>query len=223
MMTQSSYVEHDVHTLSGTYTIDPDSSRIGFEARHAVVTKVHGAFHDFAGTAVLDGDDPSRSRVELTIEVASLSTGHNKRDDHLRTNEFFDAARFPQIHFVSTQVRRVKPSLFELTGNLTIKGVTKAVTVPFEFNGVVADSWGNHCAGFEGRIELNRRDWGVNFSAALEAGGVLVSDKVTLSFDISAVKRLEAPGAHHIGRPIEETEMDLVVPVVPGVYTVTRA
>jgi len=216
-MTAKSYLGHDVGTLAGTYTFDPDNSRIGFEARHAVVTKVHGAFHDFTGTALLDGVDPSQSKVDLTIQVASLGTGNNKRDDHLRTNDFFDVARFPTIRFVSTAVRRLKPSVFGLTGDLTIKNTIKSVTVEFEFTGVVTDSWGNHCAGFEGRTEVNRKDWGVNFNAALEAGGLLVSEKAVLTFDISAVKRLEPVGAHHTGRPIADDVDALVPPVIPGV------
>jgi polyisoprenoid-binding protein YceI len=217
-MISKSFLDSAARTLEGTYTIEPESSHIGFEARHAMITKVRGSFYDFAGTAVLDGNDPSLSKVELTIEVASLGTGNHKRDDHLRTNDFFDALRYPQIRFTSTEVRRVKENVFRLSGDLTIKGMTRPLTVDFEFTGSVTDAWGNHCAGFEGRTEVNRKDWGVNFNAALEAGGALVSEKATLVFDICAVKRAERSGAHHIGRPIEDyTETEIVVPLIPGV------
>ena len=175
-------------TLTGTFAIDAAHSRIGFVARHAMVTKVRGSFNDFTGTAVLDVEDPARSHAELTVEVASVDTRNAQRDEHLRTNDFFDAATYPQIRFVSTAAERVAEDTYRLTGDLTIKGITKPVAVDFESTGVVVDPWGNERAGFEGRAVINRRDWGVNFNAALETGGVLVSDKITLEFDISAVK-----------------------------------
>jgi polyisoprenoid-binding protein YceI len=209
--------ENTARSLAGTYTIDPDSSHIGFEARHAMVTKVRGSFFDFTGTAVLHGEDPALSKIALTIEVASLGTGNHKRDDHLRTNDFFDVSRYPQIHFVSTDVKRLSEETFELTGNLTIKAVTRPITLEFHFLGVVTDAWGNHCAGFEGRTEVHRKDWGVNFNAALEAGGVLVSEKATLTFDISAVHHVDGAGAHHTGRPVEEVFHEQeIVPLIPG-------
>jgi polyisoprenoid-binding protein YceI len=217
-MKVQSYIGHEVRDVSGLYSIDPDGSRIGFEARHAMVTKVHGAFHEFTGSAMLDGQDPSNCKVELVIEVASLGTGNNRRDDHLRTNDFFDAARYPQIRFVSTGVRRLRPSVFELTGDLTIKGTTKSISVDFEFTGAVTDPWGNHCVGFEGRTTIHRRDWGVNFNATLEAGGLLVSENIDLILDISAVKWLEPPGAHHSGRPVDADDEELVVPVIPAAH-----
>jgi polyisoprenoid-binding protein YceI len=175
-------------SLTGTYTLDPAHSRIGFVARHAMVTKVRGAFGSFTGSAVLDADDPARSSAELTVEVASVDTGNAQRDDHLRTNDFFDAATYPQIRFVSTAVERVDDTEYRLTGDLTIKGITKPVTVEFTYTGSAVDPWGNERAGFEGRAVINRKDWGVNFNAALEAGGVLVSEKITLEFDVSAIK-----------------------------------
>ncbi|HUR73787.1 MAG TPA: YceI family protein [Sporichthya sp.] len=174
--------------LTGSYTLDTTHSRLGFSARHAMVTKVRGAFADFAGTAVLDAEDPSRSHAEVTIQVASVDTGNAQRDEHLRTNDFFDAATYPEIRFVSTKAEALGEDNYRLTGDLTIKDVTKSVAVDFEFTGLVADPWGNQRAGFEGKAVINRKDWGVNFNAALEAGGVLVSEKITLEFDISAIK-----------------------------------
>lgn len=175
-------------TLTGTWTIDPAHSRLGFVARHAMVTKVRGGFNEFSGTAVLDADDPAASRADLAIEVASVDTRSAQRDEHLRANDFFDAATYPQIRFVSTGAERVDGENYRLHGDLTIKSVTKAVTVDFEFTGVARDPFGNERAGFEGRTVINRKDWGVNFNAPLEAGGVLVSEKVTLELDISAIR-----------------------------------
>ncbi len=175
-------------TLTGAYTLDPTHTRLGFVARHAMVTKVRGAFTDFTGTAVLDAEHPTRSRAEVTIAVASVVTGNGQRDEHLRTNDFFDAATYPEIRFVSTKAEAVGDNNYRLTGDLTIKGITKSVAVDFEFTGLAADPWGNQRAGFEGKAVINRKDFGVNFNAALEAGGVLVSDKITLEFDVSAIR-----------------------------------
>ncbi len=174
--------------LTGSYTLDTTHSRLGFVARHAMVTKVRGSFTDFAGTAVLDAGDPSRSHAEVTIQVASVDTGNGQRDEHLRTNDFFDAETYPEIRFVSTKAEALGEDNYRLTGDLTIKGITKSVAVDFEFTGLAADPWGNTRAGFEGKAVINRKDWGVNFNAALEAGGVLVSEKITLEFDISAIR-----------------------------------
>ena len=174
--------------LTGTFTIDPTHSRIGFVARHAMVTKVRGAFTEFSGSATLDAANPEASSAELTIAVASIDTANPQRDEHLRTNDFFDAPTYPEITFRSTGVELLGADAFALTGDLTIKGVTNAVTVPFEFEGLATDPFGNLRAGFEGAVTINRKDYGITFNAALETGGVLVSDKVGLEFDISAIK-----------------------------------
>ncbi len=175
-------------TLTGNYVVDPAHSRIGFVARHAMVTKVRGQFNEFDGQAFLDFENPANSRAEVTIEVASIDTRNAQRDGHLRTNEFFDAPNFPHITFRSGAVEQVDDTSFRLTGDLTIKGVTKPVTVNFEFAGTAKDPFGNTRVGFEGSTTINRSDYGVNFNAALETGGVLVSEKITLEFEISAVK-----------------------------------
>jgi len=174
--------------LTGTYTLDPAHTRIGFVARHAMVTKVRGAFNEFTGTAVLDSANPANSRVEVTIEAASIDTRNAQRDEHLRSNDFLAMQEYPQITFASTGVRLVDETSFEVTGDLTIKGVTKSITVPFEFEGAATDPFGNQRVGFEGSVTINRKDYGVTWNAALEGGGVLVSDKVTLEFEVSAVK-----------------------------------
>ena len=228
-------------TLTGTYAIDPTHSRIGFVARHAMVTKVRGSFNEFEGSGHFDAEDPTRSKVELTIQAASIDTRNADRDGHLRSNDFFDMERHPEITFSSTAVEQLDaenyrvtgdltiktasidtrnadrdahlrgndffdmenhPEItfastaiesldddhFKVTGDLTIKGVTKPVSVDFEYAGTAVDPFGNHRIGLEGKTTVNRKDWGVNWNAALEAGGVLVSEKVTLEFDVSAIR-----------------------------------
>ena len=173
---------------TGDYTVDPSHTRIGFVARHAMVTKVRGSFQEFDGKGYFDADDPTRSRLQLDITASSVDTGNADRDAHLRSNDFFDMENYPSISFVSTSVERLDDERYNVTGVLTIKGQTHAVTIPFEVSGPVQDPWGNQRIGLEGRTEINRKDWGVNFNVALEAGGFLVSDKITLEFDVAAVK-----------------------------------
>jgi len=174
--------------LTGSYTLDPAHTRIGFVARHAMVTKVRGAFNEFEGTATLDGANPANSSAQVTISTASIDTRNAQRDGHLRSNDFLAMDEYPQITFVSTGARQVDESTFELTGDLTIKGVTNPITIPFSFEGAAKDPFGNLRVGFEGAVTINRKDYGITWNAALETGGVLVSDKVTLEFEISAVK-----------------------------------
>ena len=178
--------------LTGTYAIDPAHSRIGFVARHAMVTKVRGSFKEYEGTGYFDAEDPTRSHLELRIKAASIDTGNADRDAHLRSNDFFDMEKYPEVRFVSTAVEPVGGDHYRVTGDLTIKGVTKPVTLEVEYTGAVVDPWGNHRLGLEGRVTVNRKDWGVNWNAALEAGGVLVSEKVVLELDVAAVRTQEA-------------------------------
>ena len=177
-----------VADLSGTYVLDPAHTRVGFVARHAMVTKVRGQFNEFEGTAVVDGTDLTRSTVQLTIQAASIDTRNEQRDGHLRSNDFLAMEEYPQITFVSTAVEQTGPTGFEVTGDLTIKGVTNPVTIPFEFEGAATDPFGNQRVGFEGSVVINRKDYGVTWNAALETGGVLVSEKITLEFEVSAIK-----------------------------------
>jgi polyisoprenoid-binding protein YceI len=177
-----------LESLTGEYTIDAAHSRLGFAARHAMVTKVRGQFNEFDGTAHLDFADPTKSTAEVTIKAESVDTHNEQRDAHLRTNDFFDAPNYPLITFRSTSVEKVDDERFALTGDLTIKETTKPVTIEFEFSGTAVDPFGNVRVGFEGSTTINRRDWKVEWNAPLEAGGVLVSDKVTLEFEVSAIK-----------------------------------
>jgi polyisoprenoid-binding protein YceI len=174
--------------VSGTYTLDPSHSRIGFVARHAMVTKVRGAFNDFDATAEIHADDLSRSTVRVGIRTASIDTRNEQRDGHLRSNDFLDIENHPEITFVSTEILPVSGDVVRVTGDLSIKGTTRPVTVDFTYEGSATDPFGNLRVGFEGAVTINRKDWGVNWNAALEAGGVLVSEKITLEFEISAIK-----------------------------------
>jgi polyisoprenoid-binding protein YceI len=176
-----------VENISGAYAIDATHTRLGFSARHAMVTTVRGAFTSFEGTATVDTENPANSKVELAIDVPSIETGVADRDGHLKSADFFDAENFPKITFSSTSVERDGAD-WAITGDLTIKDVTKPVTILFEETGSAQDPFGNLRVGFEGGTTLNRKDWGLTWNAALETGGVLVSEKVKLEFDVSAIR-----------------------------------
>lgn len=174
--------------LTGDYTIDPAHSSIGFTVRHAMVTNVKGSFLQHEGTLHLDGSDPSRSTAVIDVRIDSVDTGIKDRDAHLLSGDFFDAGAFPLMTFRSTAAERVGGDRYRLTGDLTIKDVTRPLSIDLEFNGSATDVYGGERVGFEGGAEILRSDWGLTWNAALEAGGVMVSDKVKLTFDISAVK-----------------------------------
>ena len=177
--------------LTGTWSIDPTHSRVGFSSRHAMVTKVRGAFNDVSGTAQLDAEDMSRSQVRVVLQVASVDTRSPQRDAHLRSADFFDAQQHPTIEFDSTAVDEVDENQFIVTGELTIRGVTRTISVPLELLCVDTDPFGQLRAGLEGSRRIDRKDWGVSWNTPLDSGGVLVSDKITLEFELSLVK--EAP------------------------------
>ncbi|MEO7236010.1 MAG: YceI family protein, partial [Lapillicoccus sp.] len=176
-----------VDDIAGDYVLDPSHTRVGFSARHAMVTKVRGQFDEFEGTAHVDTQNPAASSITVTIQAASVTTGNAQRDGHLKTPDFFDIENYPTITFVSTDVERDGTD-WNVTGDLTINAVTKPVTIVFEETGTARDPFGNLRAGFEGSVSINRTDWGLAFNAALETGGVLVSEKVTLEFDVSAIQ-----------------------------------
>ncbi|WP_028659880.1 YceI family protein [Nocardioides insulae] len=176
-----------IEDISGDYALDVSHSRLGFSARHAMVTTVRGSFKEFEGTAHVDTAKPAASWVKLTIKAASVDTGNADRDGHLRSGDFFEDDTNPDITFVSTAVD-FDGETWNVTGDLTIKGTTKTVTIPFEQTGSAKDPFGNLRVGFEGATAISRSDWGLSFNAALETGGVLVSEKIKLEFDISAIK-----------------------------------
>ncbi|GAB4098351.1 YceI family protein [Sinomonas halotolerans] len=181
-------------SFAGEWRIDPTHSRLGFSTRHAMVTKVRGAFNDVDGVIMVDPDEPTNSTVKITIKVASIDTRNEQRDEHLRTNDFFDAPHYPVITFESTRVDQVEENSFIVTGALTIRDVTKEIAIPIEFTGVERDPFGFLRAGFEGSRRIDRKDFGLNWNAALDSGGVLISDRVLLEFELSAVKTQEEGG-----------------------------
>ena len=174
--------------IAGDYVLDPAHTRIGFSARHAMVTKVRGQFDEFEGTAHIDTEDPAKSTVAVTIQTASVSTGQAQRDGHLKSGDFFDVETYPQITFASTDVQR-DGTEWSITGDLTINAVTKPVTVLFEETGEAKDPFGNLRVGFEGTVTINRSEWDLKWNSPLETGGVLVSEKVNLEFDVSAIRQ----------------------------------
>lgn len=175
-------------SLAGEWRIDHAHTRVGFSTRHAMVTKVRGAFSDVEGVINVDADDPTNSSVKVTIKVASIDTRNAQRDEHLRTNDFFDAPHYPEITFVSKRIDQIEENSFIVNGDLTIRGVTKEVALPIELVGIETDPFGFMRAGFEGSRRIDRKDFGVNWNAALDSGGVLVSDRILLEFEVSAVK-----------------------------------
>ncbi|MEV6421465.1 YceI family protein [Streptomyces sp. NPDC051662] len=182
-------VDPALAALTGEYTIDPAHSTISFTVRHAMVTNVRGTFTEHEGSLSLDGTNPADSSASIDVSIASVDTGMADRDGHLRSPDFFDAETFPKMSFRSTSVEQVDAETYRLTGDLSIKGVTRPLTIDLEFNGSATDPYGNERVGFEGSATILRSDWGLTWNAALETGGVMVSDKVKLSFDISAIKK----------------------------------
>jgi polyisoprenoid-binding protein YceI len=174
--------------LTGDYQIDPAHTRLGFVARHAMVTKVRGTFREVDGSIHLDAQDPTKSSAQVKVNVASITTDQDQRDAHLRGGDFFDVEKFPELTFTSTSAEKVDDETYKLTGDLTIRGVTKPVTIEFEYTGSAKDPFGNLRAGFEGKTEINRKDWDLSWNAALETGGFLVSDKIKLELDVSAIR-----------------------------------
>ena len=171
-----------------TWNFDLSHSSVNFHVRHLMVSKVHGRFQQWGGTLVIDDADITRSRVEVSIETASVDTKDEKRDGHLRSPDFFDSAKYPTMTFVSTNVARVGDEELEVTGDLTIAGTTKSVKLRVETAGTVKDPWGGTRTGFSAKTSINRKDFGLHWNAALEAGGVLVGEKVEISLEIEAIQ-----------------------------------
>ncbi|MFC8536306.1 YceI family protein [Streptomyces sp. NPDC057249] len=186
--TTTADVDPALAALTGDYTIDPAHSSIGFTVRHAMVTNVRGSFAEHEGSLKLDGSDPANSTASIDVKIASVDTGIKDRDGHLVSGDFFDAEKFPLMTFRSTSAEQLGGDKYRVTGDLTIKDVTRPLAIDLEFNGSAKDVYGNERVGFEGGAEILRSDWGLTWNAALETGGVMVSDKVKLNFDISAIK-----------------------------------
>lgn len=187
-MSTSTDIERSTLPAAGVWRIDPAHSTLGFVARHLMVTKVHGRFADFDADVVI-GEEPTESTVTVRIAAASIDTRDNDRDAHLRSPDFFDVEQFPEITFRTTGVRHVKGDRWALDGDLTIKGVTRPVTLDVEFDGVSGDPWGGQRAGFTAQAQIDREDWGLTWNVALESGGWLVSKKIKLELDVELVKQ----------------------------------
>jgi polyisoprenoid-binding protein YceI len=174
--------------VTGDYTVDVAHTRIGMRARHAMVTTVRGAFTDFSGEAHLVPADPPASSVSIRIRAASIDTGQADRDVHLRSADFLEVEKYPEIVFASTEVEQVDDDVFRVVGDLTIRDSTRPVTVDFTLTGSAKDPWGNVRVGFEGALAIKRSEWGLTWNTALDTGGVLVSDRIQIEFDVSAVR-----------------------------------
>lgn len=179
----------------GTWNIDLTHSGIHFTVRHMVISKVRGSFRKFSGTVSLDEQEPTASSVSVRIETASIDTGVQQRDDHLRSPDFFDAEKFPVISFQSTKVEKSSGNGLRVTGDLTIRDVTREVVLEAEQLGIGKDPWGNIKAAFEAKTSIDRGDFGLRWNQALETGGVLVGEKIEIALEVQAVKAQEAEKA----------------------------
>jgi polyisoprenoid-binding protein YceI len=169
---------------AGVWNIDTSHTTVNFSVRHMMVSKVRGKFATFGGTIVI-AEDPTASTLEASVDMASVDTGDAGRDEHLRTSDFFDIQTHPTMTFTSTSIAPSGGD-YELTGDLTIRGVTRPVTFALELGGVGTDPWGNTRAGFTATTTINRKDWGLEYNAVLEGGGVLIGEKVTIELDVEA-------------------------------------
>lgn len=170
------------------WNFDNSHSSVGFNVRHMMIAKVHGAFSSWSGTLLLDATDLTKSSVNVSVDVASINTKDEKRDGHLKSADFFDVANTPTMTFVSTKVESAGGDELAVHGDLTIRGITKPIILKVELGGEGKDPWGNTRRGFEGKATINRKDFGLSWNAALETGGVLVSEKVEIVVDVQAIK-----------------------------------
>ncbi len=171
----------------GRFVLDKAHTRIGFVARHLMVTKVRGQFRDFSGTIVV-APDPLQSTAGLNIKTTSIETGSDDRDKHLKTNDFLEIEKYPEITFENARVSAHKGNELTVVGDLTIRGVTRSVELNVEFEGVAASPWGKQVVGFSIKTEIDREDFGMTWNVALETGGVLVSRKVQIEIEGEAVR-----------------------------------
>lgn len=173
------------------YEIDPVHSVVGFTVKHLMVSNVKGQFTDYAGVIMYDEKDVTKSSIDVTIQAASINTANAKRDEHLKSAEFFDVAKFPTLTFKSNKIEKRAAGTVAV-GTLTIKGVSKEIELPFTVNGVIKDPWGNTKLGAEASTAINRQDFGITWNKSLDGGGVVVSDEVKIQLDIEAGKSVPA-------------------------------
>jgi polyisoprenoid-binding protein YceI len=176
--------------MATKWTLDPSHSEVGFKVRHLMITNVKGIFKSYEVNAETDGDDFSKAKISFSADVDSIDTNSEQRDGHLKSPDFFDAANHPKISFSATKYENVdNDGSYELYGDLTIRGISKPVKLDVEFGGVVKDLWGGTRAGFTINGKVDRKEWGLTWNAATEAGGVLVSDTIQISCEIQLVKQ----------------------------------
>jgi polyisoprenoid-binding protein YceI len=175
---------------ASTWSIDPDHSNIGFKVRHLMVSNVRGNFNTFTGTVELDDKDITRSKVNVSIDTASVNTNVQKRDEHLRSADFFDVAKYPTMTFVSKKIAKVDDNRFKVTGDLTLHGVTREVVLDMDgLSPESKDPWGNLRRGTTATTTINRKDYGLTWNAVLETGGVAVGDEVAITLEIEMIKK----------------------------------
>ncbi|MFV9506071.1 MAG: YceI family protein [Oscillochloridaceae bacterium umkhey_bin13] len=173
-----------------SWVIDNSHSSIEFIVRHMMIAKVHGSFQEFTGTVEFDEQNPSNSSVNVQIEAGSINTRDAKRDGHLTSPDFLDTANHPHLSFVSKRVEVVDGEHGKIIGDLTIRGVTREVVLETTYNGQAKSPWGTTSAGFNASTTINRKDWGLNWNVALETGGVLVGEEVTIAIELEIVKQV---------------------------------
>lgn len=178
-----------------TWNIDSSHTRANFSVRHMMISNVNGQFDDITGTVDFNEADPAQSSLNVKIGVASINTRDEKRDGHLKSPDFFDVANHPYLTFESTKVEKTGENVGRVTGNLTIRGVSKPVVLEVEYNGQAKSPWGTTSAGFSATTKINRKDWGLNWNVALETGGWLVGDDVKITIEAEIVKQPEAVAA----------------------------
>ncbi len=171
-----------------SWQIDSSHSQINFSVRHMMISKVRGSFENFGGTVNFDEENPTNTAVNIDVDLASISTGEEQRDGHLKSPDFFNVDEYPTMKFVSTRVEQDDEQNGRLYGQLTIKDVTKEVVLNVEYAGIAKSPWGTESAGFSATGSLNRKDWGLNWNQALETGGVLVGDKINIEIELELVK-----------------------------------
>ena len=177
------------------FSIDPSHSRLGFAGKHLMVSTVRGSFAEYEATVTAPEGDPGQAVARATIKIASLTTGSTDRDNHLRSADFFDAEKYPEMNFVSTSVVKRGDDRYTVTGDLTIKDITKPVTLDVSVDGTVNDPWGNERVGLTVKGRINRKEWGLNWNMAVEAGGVMVSENIDLDIEAAVVRKLEVEAA----------------------------
>jgi polyisoprenoid-binding protein YceI len=171
------------------WSLDPTHSTLGFKVKHLMITNVSGSFKNFNVAVETDGKDFSTAAIRLKAEISSIDTNNAQRDGHLRSSDFFEAEKFPEMIFESTKVEKVDEENYHVFGNLTMKGVTKPVLLNVEYSGLTKDPWGGERAGFVISGKINRTDWGINFNAVLETGNLMLAEEVKINSEIQLVKQ----------------------------------